>query len=169
MVTYMLLEVKAKVKTITTTIATRLKQNVKAVETSTKKDACRAKDQKCNICHRLGHFSKVCQRRQQGVAQGPTQRRFIPKQKPSGFGGKQVHEIENDNLYIVDSSGNQIGITDYDSVNQAFQEVNCAILDSIEFSLDTDTGKLKYNPSSPMLKLTKFCRPKHGKKQSQQL
>ena len=46
---------------------------------------------------------------------------FIPKQKPSRFGGKQIHEIENDNLYIVDSSGNQIGITDYDSVNQAFQ------------------------------------------------
>ena len=33
-----------------------------------KKDACRAKDKKCNICHKLGHFSKVCQRRQQGAA-----------------------------------------------------------------------------------------------------
>ena len=52
--------------------------------------------------------------------------------KPSRFGGKQVHEIENDNLYIVDSAGNQIGITDYDSVNQVFQEVNYAIIDSIE-------------------------------------
>ena len=98
-----------------------------------KKDAGRAKDQKCNICHKLGHFSKVCQKRQQGAAQGHTQRRFIPKQKPSRFGGKQVHEIENDNLYIVDSAGNQIGITDYDSVNQAFQEVNYGIIDSIEF------------------------------------
>ena len=38
------------------------------------KDACRAKDQKCNICHKLGHFSKVCQKRQQGAAQGHTQR-----------------------------------------------------------------------------------------------
>ena len=28
-----------------------------------KKDACRAKDQRCNICHKLGHFSKVCQKR----------------------------------------------------------------------------------------------------------
>ena len=37
-----------------------------------KKDAYRAKDQKCNICHKLGHFSKVWQRRQQGAAQGPT-------------------------------------------------------------------------------------------------
>ena len=110
-----------------------------------KKDACRAKNQKCNICHKLGHFSKVCQRRQQSAAQGPTQRRFIPKQKPSRFGGKQVHEIENDNLYIVDSSDNQIGITDYDSVNQAFQELNYAIIDSIEFSVDPGTGKLKYN------------------------
>ena len=66
---------------------------------------------------------------QQGAAQGHTQRRFQPKQKPSRFGGKQVHEIENDNLYIVDSAGSQIGITDYDSVNQAFQEVNYAIID----------------------------------------
>ena len=48
-------------------------------------------------------------------------------------------------MYIVDSSGNQIGITDYNSVNQAFQEVNYAIIDSIEFSLDPGTGKLKYN------------------------
>ena len=110
-----------------------------------KKDACRAKDQKCNICHKIGHFSKVCQRRQQGAAQGQTKRRFIPKQKPSRFGGKQIHEIENDNLYIVDSAGNQIAITDYDSVNQAFQELNYAITDSIEFSLDPGTGKLKYN------------------------
>ena len=31
----------------------------------------------------------------------------------------------------------------YDSVNQAFQEVNYAIIDSIEFSLDPGTGKLK--------------------------
>ena len=70
---------------------------------------------------------------------------FIPKQKPSRFGGKQIHEIENDNLYIVDSAGNHIGITDYDSVNQAFQELNYAIIDSMEFSLDPGTGKLKYN------------------------
>ena len=110
-----------------------------------KKDACRAKDKKCNICHKLGHFSKVYQRRQQGTAQRHTQRRFIPKQKPSTFGGKQVHEIENDNLYIVDSAGNQIVITDYDSVNQAFQELNYAMIDSIEFSLDPGTGKVKYN------------------------
>ena len=38
-----------------------------------KKDACRAKDQKCNICHKIGHFSNVCQRKQQGAAQGQTQ------------------------------------------------------------------------------------------------
>ena len=31
------------------------------------KDACRARDQKCNICHKIGHFSKVCQRREQGA------------------------------------------------------------------------------------------------------
>ena len=60
------------------------------------------------------------------------------------FGDKQIHEIENDNLYIVDSAGNQIGITDYDSVNQAFLELNYAIIDSIEFSLDPGTDKLKY-------------------------
>ena len=65
--------------------------------------------------------------------------------KPSRFGGKQIHEIENNNLYIVDNAGNQIAITDYDSVNQAFQELNCAIIDSIEFSLDPGTGQLKYN------------------------
>ena len=40
-----------------------------------KKDACRAKDQRCNICHKKGHFSKVCQKRQH-AAQGHTQRRF---------------------------------------------------------------------------------------------
>ena len=34
-----------------------------------KKRAYRAKDQKCDICHKIGHFSKVCQRRQQGAAQ----------------------------------------------------------------------------------------------------
>ena len=39
----------------------------------------------------------------------------------------------------------KVGITDYDSVNQAFQEVNYAIIDSIEFSLDMHTSKLKYN------------------------
>ena len=77
-----------------------------------KKEACWAKSQRCNICHEVGHFSKVCQERQQGTAQGHIQRRFIPKQKPHSFGGK------NDNLYITDS---------------------------IEFSLDPDTGKLKYN------------------------
>ena len=48
-------------------------------------------------------------------------------------------------MYIVDSAGNQIGITDYDSVNQASQELNYAIIDSIEFSLDPGRGKLKYN------------------------
>ena len=36
-VTYMLLEVNAKVKTITTTIATTIEQNVKTMETSTKR------------------------------------------------------------------------------------------------------------------------------------
>ena len=144
-VTYMLLEVNAKVKTITTTIATTIKEDVKTGKTSTKRMHVGLKIKKCNICHKLGHFNKVCQRRQQDAAQDPTQRRFIPKQKPSRFGGKQVLEIENDNLYIVDSSGNQIGITDYDSVNQALQEVNYAIIDSLEFSLDPGTGKLKHN------------------------
>ena len=46
---------------------------------------------------------------------------------------------------MVDSAGNQIGITDYDSVNQAFQELIYAMIDSIEFSLEPGTGKLKYN------------------------
>ena len=128
-----------------------------------KKDACRAKDQRCNICHKLGHFSKVCQNRQQGAAQGHTQRRFIPKQKPSRLGGKQVHEIENDNLYIVDSAGNQIGITDYDSVNQAFQEVNYAVIDSIEFSLDPGTGKLKYNSKHSNVEINQVLQAKTWK------
>ena len=125
-----------------------------------KKDACWAKDIKCNICHKVGHFSKVCQRRQQGAAQGHTHRRFIPKQKPSRFGGKQVHEIETDNLYIVDSAGNQIGITDYDSVNQAFQEVNYAVIDSIEFSLDAGTGKLKYNSKHSNVEINQVLQAK---------
>ena len=88
-----------------------------------RKDACRAKDQKCNICHKLQQ-SKECHRR----SQGQTQRRFIPKQKPSRFGGKQIHEIEIDNLYIEDSAGKEIGINDYDSVSQASQELNYAII-----------------------------------------
>ena len=128
-----------------------------------KKDACRVKDQKCNICHKIGHFSKVCQRRQQGVAQGQTQRRFIPKQKLSRFGGKQIHEIENDNLYIVDSAGNQIGIADYDSVNQAFQGLNYAIIDSIEFSLDPGTGKLKYNSKNSNVEINQVLHAKTWK------
>ena len=125
-----------------------------------RKDAYKAKDQKCNICHKIGHFSKVCQRRQQGAAQDQTQRRFIPKQKASRFGGKQIHEIENDNLYIVDSAGNQISITDYDSVNQDFQELNYAIIDSIEFSLDPGTGKLKYNSKNSNVEINQVL---HGK------
>ena len=124
-----------------------------------KKDACRAKDKKCNICHKIGHFSKVCQRKQ-GAAQGQTQKRYIPKQKPSRFGGKQIHEIENDNLYIVDSAGNQIGITDYDSANQAFQELNYAIIDSIEFSLDPGTGKLKYNSKNSNVEINQVLHAK---------
>ena len=76
-----------------------------------------------------------------------------------------MHEIENDNLYIVDSSGNQIGITDYDSVNQAFQEVNYAIIDSIEFSLDPGTGKLKYNSKHSNVEINQVLQNKHGKKQ----
>ena len=48
-------------------------------------------------------------------------------------------------MYIVDSAGNQTGITDYDSVNQAFQKWNYAVIDSIKFSLHPGTGKLKYN------------------------
>ena len=127
-----------------------------------KKDACWAKDQKCNTCHKVGHFSKVCQRRQQGAAQGHTQR-FIPKQKPSRFGGKQVHEIENDNLYIVDSAGNKIGITDYDSVNQAFQAVNYAIIDSIKFSLDRGTEKLKYNSKHSNVEINQVLQAKTWK------
>ena len=71
--------------------------------------------------------------------------KIYTKQKPSRFRGKQIHEIENDNLYIVDGAGNQIGITDYDSVNQAFQELNYAIIDSIEFSLDPWYRHAKYN------------------------
>ena len=128
-----------------------------------KKDACRAKDKKCNICHKLGHFSKVCQKRQQSAAQGHTQRRFIPKQKPSRFGGKQVHEIENDNLYIVDIAGNQIGIIDYDSVNQAFQEVSYAKIDSIEFSLDPGTCKLKYNSKHSNVEINQVLQAKTWK------
>ena len=127
----MLSEVKAKVKTYNNNYNNRTKcQNCGNFH---KKYACRAKDQKWNICHKIGHFSKVCQRRQQGAAQGQTQRRFVPKQKPSRFESRQIHEIENDNLYIVDSAGNQIGITDYDSVNQASQELNYTIIDLIEF------------------------------------
>ena len=128
-----------------------------------KKDACWAKCQRCNTCHKVGHFSKVCQKRQQGAAQGHIQRRFIPKQKPSRLGGKQVHEIDNDNLYIVDSAGNQIGITDYDSINQAIQEVNYAVTDSIEFSLDPDTGKLKYNSKHSNVEINQVLQAKTWK------
>ena len=95
-----------------------------------KKDACRAKDQRCNICHKLGNFSKVCQKRQQGSAQGHTQRRFIPKQKPSRLGGK------NDNLYLIDS---------------------------IEFSLDPDTGKLKYNSKHSNVEINQVLQAKTWK------
>ena len=95
-----------------------------------KKDACWAKDQKCNICHKLGHFSKVCQERQQGAAQGDIQRRFIPKQKPNTFGGK------NDNLYIIDS---------------------------IEFSLDPDTGKLKYDSKHSNVEINQVLQAKTWK------
>ena len=100
------------------------------------KDACWAKDQRCNICHKVGHFSKVCQGRQQGAAQGHIQRRFIPKQKPNRFGGKQIHEIENDNLYIIDS---------------------------IEFSLDPDTGKLKYNSKHSNVEINQVLQAKTWK------
>ena len=72
-VIYMLLEVKAKVKTINYNNSYKNKTKCQNCGNFHKKDACRAKDKKCNICHRLGHFSKVCQRRQQGAAQGPTQ------------------------------------------------------------------------------------------------
>ena len=48
-------------------------------------------------------------------------------------------------MYIVDGAGDQIGITNYESVNQIFQELNYAMIDSIEFSLDPGTCKLKYN------------------------
>ena len=41
---------------------------------------------------------------------------LFQNRKPTDLGGKQVHKIENDNMYIIDS---------------------------IEFSLDPDTGKLK--------------------------
>ena len=112
------------------------------------------KIKKCNIHHKIGHFSKVCQRRQQGPAQGQTQRTFIPKQKPSRCEGKQIHEIENDNFYTVDSAGNHMGIIDYDSVNQAFQELNYAIIDSIKFSLDPGSGKLKYNSKNSNVEIT---------------
>ena len=155
----MLSGVKAKVKTITFNNRTKC-QNCGNFH---KKDACRAKDQKCNICHKIDHFSKVCQRRQQSAAQGQTQRRFIPKQKPSSFGGKQIHEIENDNLYILDGLGNKIGITDYDSVNQAFQELNYAIIDSIEFSLDPGTGKLKYNSKNSNVEINQVLHAKTQK------
>ena len=70
-------------------------------------------------------------------------------------------KIENDNLYIVDSSGNQIGITDYDSVNQGFQEVNYAIIDSIEFSLDPGTGKLKYNSKHSNVEINQVLQEKN--------
>ena len=95
-----------------------------------KKDACWAKRQRCNICHKVGHFSKVCQERQQGAAQGHIQRRFIPKQKPNSFGGK------NDNLYIIDS---------------------------IEFSLDPDTGKLKYNSKHSNVEINQVLQTKTWK------
>ena len=75
------------------------------------------------------------------------------------MGGKQIHEIENDDLYIVDSSG----ITDYDSVNQAFQEVNYAIIDSIEFFLDPGTGKLKYNSKHSNVEINQVLQTKTWK------
>ena len=63
-------------------------------------------------------------------------------------------------MYIVDSAGNQIGITYYDSVNQAFQELNYAIIDSIEFSLDPSAGKLKYNSKNSNVEINQVL---HGK------
>ena len=74
-----------------------------------------------------------------------------------------MHEIENDNLYTVDSAGNQIGITDYDSVNQPFQELNYAIIDSTEFSLDPGTGKLKYNSKSSNVEINQVLHAKTWK------
>ena len=66
-------------------------------------------------------------------------------------------------MYIVDSSGNQIGITDYDSVNQAFQELNYAIIDSIQFSLDPGTGKLKYNSKHSNVEMNQVFQAKTWK------
>ena len=66
-------------------------------------------------------------------------------------------------MYIVDSAGNQIGITDYDSVNEAFQELNYAIIDSIEFSLDPGTGKLKYNSKNSNVEINQVFHAKTWK------
>ena len=89
--------------------------------------------------------------------------KIYTKTEPSQFGCKHVHEIENDNLYIVDSAGNQICITDYDSVNQAFQELNYAIIDSIEFSLNPGTGKLIYNSKHSNVEINQVLQAKTWK------
>ena len=44
-----------------------------------KKDACWAKNQRCNTCHKVGHFSKVCQERQQGAAIAPYTEKIYSK------------------------------------------------------------------------------------------
>ena len=66
----------------------------------------------------------------------PYTEKIIPKQKPNRFGGKQVHEIQNDNLYIIDS---------------------------IEFSLDPDTGKLKYNSKHSNVEINQVLQAKTWK------
>ena len=66
-------------------------------------------------------------------------------------------------MYIVDSAGNQIGITDYDSVNQSFQELNYAIIDSIEFSLDPGREKQKYNSKNSNVEINQVLHAKTWK------
>ena len=66
-------------------------------------------------------------------------------------------------MYIVESAGNQIGSTDYDSVNQAFQKLNYATIDSIVFSLDPGTGKLKYNSKNSNVEINHILHAKTWK------
>ena len=49
------------------------------------------------------------------------------------------------------------------SVNQAFQELNYAIIDSIEFSLDPGTGKLKYNSKHSNVEINQVLHAKTWK------